>query len=94
MDQQYMQQSSQLYVFTTEWANKAAEALRQQQHPSIVSWHESQPETKKHLEVRVQLNTFSDYTELHVIFYLSDVCLAPFEPLWFKQALVLHILGN
>ena len=52
MDQQYMQQSSQVYVFSTQWANRGAEAVMQSQFPSIISWHESQPETKKLLEVR------------------------------------------
>eukprot|EP00094_Tigriopus_californicus_P004642 TCALIF_04465-PA protein Name:"Similar to lgs Protein BCL9 homolog (Drosophila melanogaster)" AED:0.10 eAED:0.15 QI:775/0.71/0.62/1/0.71/0.62/8/0/1146 len=50
MDQQYMQQSSQIYVFSTNWANRGAEAVMQEQYPSIISWHESQPDTKKHLE--------------------------------------------
>ena len=46
-----MQQSSQIYVFSTGWANRGAEAVMQDQFPSIVAWHESQPETKKHMEV-------------------------------------------
>ena len=53
MDQQYMQQSSQIYVFSTLWANRSAEAVMQEQYPSIIAWHESQPETKKHLEVNI-----------------------------------------
>ena len=52
MDQQYMQQSSQIFVFSTEWANKGAAAVFNKQFQSIVQWHESQPETKKHLEVQ------------------------------------------
>ena len=51
MDQQYLQQSSQIFVFSTQWANKAAEAVMQGNFNSIISWHEHQPETKKHLEV-------------------------------------------
>lgn len=51
MDQQYMQTSSQLYVFSTQWANRAAMACMNQEYHSIIAWHESQPETKKHLEV-------------------------------------------
>ena len=51
MDQQYMQTSSQLYVFSTRWANRSAEAVMKEQFPTIISWHESQPETKHHLEV-------------------------------------------
>jgi hypothetical protein len=51
LDQQYMQQSSQVYVFSTNWANEAASAVMQQQCQSIIAWHESQEETKKTLEV-------------------------------------------
>ena len=50
-DQQYMQTSSQLYVFSTQWANQGARAVMNNEYPSIIAWHESQPETKKHLEV-------------------------------------------
>ena len=53
LDQQYMQQSSQIFVFSTEWANRSATAVMDQQAPSIISWHESQPETKKQLEVSI-----------------------------------------
>ncbi len=55
LDQQYMQQSSQLYVFSTQWANRSAEAVMSEQYGSIIAWHESQPETKKQLEVRLFL---------------------------------------
>ncbi len=51
MDQQYMQTSSQLFVFSTDWANKAAAAVMSSEFGSIVQWHEAQPETKKQLEV-------------------------------------------
>ena len=51
MDQQYMQQSSQIFVFSTQWANNAAKAVMDGQQPSIIGWHESQSETKKHLAV-------------------------------------------
>ena len=56
MDQQYMQTSSQLYVFSTRWANRSAEAVMKEQFPTIISWHESQPETKHHLEVSWDVN--------------------------------------
>ena len=56
MDQQYMQTSSQLYVFSTRWANRSAEAVMKEQFPTIISWHESQPETKHHLEVCWDVN--------------------------------------
>ena len=51
MDQQYLQQSSQIFVFSTQWANKAAESVMQGSYNSIISWHENQPDTKKHLDV-------------------------------------------
>ena len=51
LEQQYMQQSSQIFVFSTQWANKAAQAVMQQEFPSIICWHENQSETKKHLAV-------------------------------------------
>ena len=51
LEQQYMQQSSQIFVFSTQWANKAAQAVMQQEYPSIICWHENQGETKKHLAV-------------------------------------------
>lgn len=51
MEAQYMQQQSQLFVFSTMLANKAAEAVLQGQFPSIIAYHCSQPGTKKYLEV-------------------------------------------
>ena len=52
-DQQYMQQSSQIFVFSTEWANRSAQAVMEapQEFPTIIAWHESQADTKKQLEV-------------------------------------------
>lgn len=47
----YMQQQSQLFVFSTKLANKAAEAVIQQQYNSIIAFHTSQPATRKFLEV-------------------------------------------
>lgn len=52
MDQQYMQQSSQIFVFSTTWANNAAKAVMEGGYPSIIGWHENQNETKTHLAVR------------------------------------------
>lgn len=51
MEAQYMQQQSQIFVFSTKLANKAAEAVFQQQYPSIIAFHMSQPTTRKFLEV-------------------------------------------
>lgn len=51
MDQQYMQQSSQIFVFSTGWANKAAQCVMEGAFPTIICWHENQNETKQHLAV-------------------------------------------
>lgn len=48
---QYMQQQSQIYVFSTAWANKGAEAVMQGQFSTIIAYHCAQPGTKKYLEV-------------------------------------------
>jgi collagen type V/XI/XXIV/XXVII alpha len=46
-----MQQQSQIFVFSTQWANKGAEAVLQGHFPSIIAYHCAQPGTKKFLEV-------------------------------------------
>lgn len=51
MEAQYMQQQSQIFVFSTNLANKAAEAVLQGQFQTIIAFHCSQPGTKKILEV-------------------------------------------
>lgn len=51
MEAQYMQQQSQIFVFTTALANKAAECVVQGQYRSIIEYHCAQPGTKKYLEV-------------------------------------------
>lgn len=48
---QYMQQQSQIFVFSTALANKGAEAIMAGQYPSIIAYHCAQPGTKKYLEV-------------------------------------------
>lgn len=50
---QYMQQQSQIFVFTTQMANKGAEAVMQGQYPTIIAYHMAQPSTKKFLEVQI-----------------------------------------
>ncbi|KAF4533444.1 hypothetical protein B566_EDAN001170 [Ephemera danica] len=47
---QYMQQQSQIFVFSTNLANKAAESVLQGQFPTIIACHCAQPGTKKYLE--------------------------------------------
>lgn len=48
---QYMQQQSQIFVFSTLLANKSADAVMQGQYPSIIAYHCAQPSTKKYLDV-------------------------------------------
>lgn len=48
---QYMQQQSQVFVFSTSLANKAAEAMLRGEYPTILAFHCAQPGTKKYLEV-------------------------------------------
>jgi hypothetical protein len=56
MEAQYMQQQSQIFVFSTSLANKSAEAVLQGQFPSIIAYHCAQPGTKKYLEVCLQMS--------------------------------------
>jgi hypothetical protein len=55
VEAQYMQQQSQIFVFSTTLANKAAESVLQGQFPSIIACHCAQPGTKKYLEVSNKL---------------------------------------
>uniref|UniRef100_A0A0A9Y5Q4 B-cell lymphoma 9 beta-catenin binding domain-containing protein n=1 Tax=Lygus hesperus TaxID=30085 RepID=A0A0A9Y5Q4_LYGHE len=57
MEAQYMQQQSQIFVFSTALANKAAEAVYNGQYNSIIAYHCAQPRTKKYLEGTNQSNT-------------------------------------
>ncbi|XP_014256362.1 protein BCL9 homolog isoform X2 [Cimex lectularius] len=56
MEAQYMQQQSQIFVFSTSLANKAAETVIQGQFASIIAYHCAQPRTKKYLEGTNQQN--------------------------------------
>ncbi|XP_063705545.1 protein BCL9 homolog isoform X2 [Culicoides brevitarsis] len=47
---EYMQQQSQIFVFSTMLANKGAEAVLHGQFQSIIAYHCAQPGTKKFLE--------------------------------------------
>lgn len=60
MEAQYMQQQSQIFVFSTNLANKAAEAVLQGQFQTIIAFHCSQPGTKKILEVYLHIHFFSE----------------------------------
>ena len=50
MEVQYMQQQSQIFVFSTKLANIGAEEVMQGHYASIIAYHCSQPGTKKFLE--------------------------------------------
>ena len=46
-----MQQQSQIFVFSTDLANKAAECVLRGQVKSVIEYHIDQPSTKKFLQV-------------------------------------------
>jgi hypothetical protein len=50
-DSQFMQQQSQIFVFSTQMANDAAETVMAGQYKNILSFHMDQPSTKKFLQV-------------------------------------------
>ncbi|XP_072750908.1 protein BCL9 homolog isoform X4 [Anoplolepis gracilipes] len=47
---QYMQQQSQIFVFSTQLANTGADAVIRGEYHSIIAYHCAQPATKKYLE--------------------------------------------
>lgn len=51
IDAQYMQQQSQVFVFSSQLANKSADSVIQGEYPSIIAFHCAQQNTKKFLEV-------------------------------------------
>lgn len=64
METQYMQQQSQIFVFSTTLANKAAESYLSGHFPSLIAYHCAQPGTKSFLEVIILshvLLIFTDY---------------------------------
>lgn len=59
-----MQQQSQIFVFSTALANKAAEAVLRGEYSSIIAYHCAQPGTKKYLEVLwARLNYFTNIVD-------------------------------
>ena len=50
---QFMQQQSQICVFSTNLANKAADMVRAGHYASIRDYHMDSPQTKSYLQVRV-----------------------------------------
>ncbi|KAF5274544.1 hypothetical protein FQA39_LY07156 [Lamprigera yunnana] len=60
MEVQYMQQQSQIFVFSTMLANTGAEEVMQGRYPSIIAYHCAQPGTKKYLEKNpLKVNQFN-----------------------------------
>uniref|UniRef100_A0A1Y1M1J4 Uncharacterized protein n=1 Tax=Photinus pyralis TaxID=7054 RepID=A0A1Y1M1J4_PHOPY len=60
MEVQYMQQQSQIFVFSTMLANTGAEEVIQGRYPSIIAYHCAQPGTKKYLEKNpLKVNQFN-----------------------------------
>ena len=55
MEAQYMQQQSQIFVFSTSLANKAADSVQQGQFQTIIACHCSQEGTKKLLQVTIYI---------------------------------------
>lgn len=63
---QYMQQQSQIFVFSTMLANSGAEEVLQGHFPSIIAYHCAQPGTKKYLEKNpLKVNQFSRQNASH-----------------------------
>lgn len=58
IDTHFMQQHSQIFVFTTQLANQAADAVLQRKHTNILAYHMDQPSTKKFLQVVIYLYVF------------------------------------
>ncbi|XP_059622316.1 protein BCL9 homolog [Phlebotomus argentipes] len=60
---EYMQQSSQIFVFSTALANQGAESVIKGHFPSIIAYHCAQPGTKKILEKHpLKLGQFNRHT--------------------------------
>lgn len=60
MEVQYMQQQSQIFVFSTVLANTGADEVMQGRYSSIIAYHCAQPGTKKYLEKNpLKVNQFN-----------------------------------
>jgi len=64
---QYMQQQSQIYVFSTTLANKGADAVLRGDYISIIAYHQAQPGTKKYLEV-VFIILFNYFNNANILY--------------------------
>ncbi|KAJ3639755.1 hypothetical protein Zmor_003095 [Zophobas morio] len=60
MEVQYMQQQSQIFVFSTNMANNGADEVLQGRYATIIAYHCAQPATKKYLEKNpLKVNQFT-----------------------------------
>lgn len=50
-DNSYLQTSNQVFVFTTQLANEAAESVLKNEHPNIIEFHKSLPSTAQFMSV-------------------------------------------
>lgn len=72
-ESQFMQQQSQIFVFSTQMANDAAETVMAGQYKNILSFHMDQPNTKKFLQVCTTI--FQSYS---FNFLLLVICMAKY----------------
>ena len=47
----FLQTNNQVFVFTTQLANEAAEAVMKNDHPNIIDYHRALPSTTQYLNV-------------------------------------------
>lgn len=50
-DSPFLQTNNQVFVFTTQLANEAAESVLKNEHPNIIEYHKSLPSTAQYLTV-------------------------------------------
>jgi hypothetical protein len=50
-DSPFLQTNNQVFVFTTQLANEAAEAVLKNEHPNIIEYHKSLPSTASYMNV-------------------------------------------
>jgi hypothetical protein len=50
-DSPFLQTNNQVFVFTTQLANEAAEAVLKNEYPNIIEYHKSLPSTAQYLTV-------------------------------------------
>ena len=52
-DTPFLQANNQVFVFTTQLANEAAEAVLKNEQPNIIEYHKSLPSTAQYVAVSV-----------------------------------------